>query len=133
MVRLIGKRLRALLTDSPPVLLKRMGGSFDVDTGLSRKVQICRPPLPKRSYRRGMGGDQGDFLGIHHFDGGSAGNGQCLFLSGEDWLPLAVSPQGFRPLGNGEMVVRSVSRRWNLGGSVQPLDPGRAPGSRPCE
>src|SRR4051812_34824754 len=75
-----------------------------------------------------MGGDQGDFLGIHHFDGGTAGNGQCLFLSGEDWLPLAVSPQGFRPLGNGEMVVRSVSRRWNLGGSVQPLDPGRAQG-----
>jgi hypothetical protein len=32
--------LRALLTDSPPVLLKRMGGYFDVDTGSSGKVQI---------------------------------------------------------------------------------------------
>ena len=32
--------LRALLADSPPVLLKRMGGYFDVDTGSSRKVQI---------------------------------------------------------------------------------------------
>jgi hypothetical protein len=32
--------LRALLTESPPVLLKRMGGSFDVDTGSARKVQI---------------------------------------------------------------------------------------------
>jgi hypothetical protein len=32
--------LRALLTGSPPVLLKRVGGYFDVDTGSSRKVQI---------------------------------------------------------------------------------------------
>src|SRR4051794_5790201 len=34
------RTLRALLTDSPPVLLKRMGGYFDVDPGLSQKVQI---------------------------------------------------------------------------------------------
>ena len=38
--RAIEDILRALLTDSPPVLLKRMGGYFDVDTGSSGKVQI---------------------------------------------------------------------------------------------
>src|SRR3954451_23058476 len=72
-----------------------------------------------------MGSDRGDFLRIRHLDGGSAGNGQCLFLSGEDWLPMAVPPERFWPLGNSEMVVRSVSCRWSLGGSVQPFDPGR--------
>src|SRR4051812_29275582 len=57
-----------------------MRGYFDVDTGSSGKVQIRRPPPPKRSYRRGMGSDQGDFPGIRHLDAGSAGNGQRLFL-----------------------------------------------------
>jgi hypothetical protein len=38
--RYLQDSLRALLTESPPVLLKRMGGSFDVDTGSARKVQI---------------------------------------------------------------------------------------------
>src|SRR4051794_3790154 len=87
------RRYPSDLTDAEWGAIKGIFSGFsDGDPALPKKEKIGRPPLPKRSYRRGMGSDQGDFLGIHHFDGGSAGNGQCLFLSGEDWLPLAVSP-----------------------------------------
>src|SRR3954453_23605792 len=42
-----------------------------------------------------MGGDQGDFLGIHHFDGGSAGNA-CFFLE-RTGCPWPYLPKDFGP------------------------------------